>query len=197
MIIITDPQFLRNEAKVINALFAEGLDTLHLRKPDASVDQLSDLISEIDSRFHSKIMIHNHYLLTGKFSLKGIHFTEKTKSNYSSFEFAKCSKSWAVHELEELDVVPTDIDYVLFSPLFESISKQGYGRKWNLEELKSELRKNHSFKKIALGGINQDNFQKAYDLGFDDVAVLGCIWENYKISNSISEVIGTYNSFRK
>ncbi len=38
LILITTPTYFVEEDKIITALFQEGLDTLHLRKPDTGAD---------------------------------------------------------------------------------------------------------------------------------------------------------------
>lgn len=196
MIIITDPQFIANEATVINTLFDEGLDILHLRKPDAAAGQLSDLISKIDTQFHSRIMIHSHYELLNAFHLQGLHFTEKSKHLQDDYESIHCKKSLSVHELSELRNIKNSIDYVFLSPLFPSVSKTGYSKEWDFENVKSELDKKRSFKVIALGGINLNNVKLVKKLGFNDFAVLGSIWEPVKAGCSIHQVIDIFKSFR-
>ena len=47
MILITEPDFIPDEEKFINAFFNEGLEILHLRKPEATALQMHELISKI------------------------------------------------------------------------------------------------------------------------------------------------------
>src|SRR5664280_750349 len=105
MILITEPNFIPDEEKFINAFFNEGLEILHLRKPEATPLQMHELISKIDEKFHSRIMIHSHYELLDTFQLKGLHFTEKSKGLIRSYEKIQCEKSLAVHELSDLKYV--------------------------------------------------------------------------------------------
>ena len=49
LILITTPTYFVEEDKIITALFEEGLDTLHLRKPDTApmfAERLLTLIPE-------------------------------------------------------------------------------------------------------------------------------------------------------
>lgn len=195
MIIITDPQLVSNEATILNALFGEGLEILHLRKPDADVRQLSDLISQIDSRFHSRIMIHNHYELLDLFPLSGIHFTEKTNDRQDEFANVTCKKSIAVHELSELRHVKPLIDYVFLSPLFPSVSKIGYSKQWDFEAMKLELTRKRDVEIVALGGITLNNVKLIKELGFDNFALLGSIWELAKAGCSTKQLIDIYRKF--
>lgn len=195
MIIISNPQFIPNEVAIINALFEAGLEVLHLRKPEADALEMSELISQIDSRFHSRIMIHSHYELLNSFNLKGIHFTEKTKNKQDKFANVACKKSMAVHELSDLNRIKSFIDYVFLSPLFASVSKEGYSKQWDYNELRTEIAKNRDFKVVALGGITLENIHKISELGFDDFAILGSIWEPAKAGYSTEQVIDIYRQF--
>lgn len=196
MIIVTYPQQIPNETEIINALFDEGLDTLHLRKPDLNKEQLVEFISKINNRFHSRIMLHSHYELLDSFRIKGIHFTEKTKHMLKDYDCVQCTKSLAVHELADLKLVSPVIDYVLLSPLFPSVSKEGYSKQWNFEELKIALagKRNHNI--VALGGITLENVKFVRELGFDDFAILGSIWELAKAGCTVNEAINIFKNFK-
>ena len=55
--LISYPDSFANEAKLINELFALGLMHFHLRKPDWNEEKVTKLLKQIDSRFHSRIVI--------------------------------------------------------------------------------------------------------------------------------------------
>lgn len=180
MILFTPPLIIPNEHHRIHHFFKNGLKTLHVRKPDFSKEEFIEYIEQIDKKFHPNLMIHQYPELVKQFDLKGISFTEKTKGRYDEFKNLAKVKSWSVHGIGELKEVPEGVDYVFLSPVFPSISKQGYERRWKLEEFADYLknRKEKRFDLIALGGISSENFKTALDLGFDDVAMLGSVWEN-------------------
>lgn len=196
MILITDPDFIPDEEKFINALFDKGLEVLHIRKPEATVLQLHELLSKIDQQFHSRIMIHSHYELLETFQLSGLHFTEKSKDQIRSYEEVRCTKSLAIHELSDIKCVDNVINYMFLSPLFPSISKVGYSKQWNFDKLKAELSSPRNFKIVALGGVTLDNIKQVTELGFDDFAVLGSIWEPIKAGCSLSQIIEIFNRFQ-
>lgn len=196
MILITNPQQVSNETEIINALFEEGLEVLHLRKPGFDQVQMREFISKIDQRFHAQIMIHSHYELLDSYSLKGLHFTEKTKHLLPDYDDVQCTKSMAVHELAEFKSVRPTVGYILLSPLFPSVSKEGYSKQWDVEELKLELAKTHGFGTVALGGITLKNVKQVKELGFDDFAILGSIWEPVKAGCSKEQVIDILKKFK-
>lgn len=196
MIVITDPQFFEEESKYINALFENGLDVLHIRKPDASIDEMRKLIQQIKIQYHYKIMIHSHYELRNEFVIRGIHFTGDSKHLIFQFADCSCKKSQSIHEIDELETVHPLIDYVFISPLFPSISKVGYSKPWNFMDLILALKKTYSFQIIPLGGINERNLVIAKEFGFNEFAVLGCIWEPVKAGATIAETIESFKKIK-
>jgi thiamine-phosphate pyrophosphorylase len=196
MILITEPNFIPDEEKFINAFFNEGLEILHLRKPEATALQMHESISKIDEKFRSRIMIHSHYELLDTFQLSGLHFTEKSKGQIQNYKKIHCKKSLAVHKLSDLKCVDNSIDYVFLSPLFPSVSKVGYSKQWNFGLLKAELSSHRNFKVIALGGITLDNVKQVKELGLDDFALLGSIWKPVKAGCSLSQIIEIFNRFQ-
>ena len=47
LIVLTEPGFFIEEDKILTSLFEEGLDTLHLRKPDSEPVYCERLLSQI------------------------------------------------------------------------------------------------------------------------------------------------------
>ena len=47
LIIITSPDFIPDEARIVTELFKAGLDLLHVRKPDADVHAVENLLQGI------------------------------------------------------------------------------------------------------------------------------------------------------
>ena len=94
------------------------------------------------------------------------------------------------HTFEEVQANKKHIDYVFLSPIFDSISKQGYRAAFTDDE----LRRAHSNgiiddRVIALGGITPTNARKAIALGFGGVAVLGDIWQSTEPVSRLKEYI--------
>ena len=56
LILITTPTYFVEEDKIITALFEEGLDTLHLRKPDTAPMFAERLLTLIPEQYHKRIV---------------------------------------------------------------------------------------------------------------------------------------------
>lgn len=180
MIVFTTPKLFHNEEFFLNALFSEGMEILHLRKPNASLQEVTLFLSQIKEKYHSRIVMHSHFDLLKDFKLKGICFSEVNKFKYARYAGQNILKIWPAHSVEALKTVPDGIDYVLLSPLYESISKSGYSRKWTIDDFAIYMKQNskRNFRLVALGGIDEHNIKDALALGFDDVAVLGGLWNS-------------------
>ena len=174
-ITITSPEFLSGEAIFIDKLFSQGLDLLHLRKPEASLEAYKRLLLQIPKHWYSRIVLHEHFALAEKFGLHGIHLNRRCSQVPDSF---RGSISCSCHTLEEVKKQKASKDYVFLSPIFDSISKVGYHAAFSPTLLKQTAIENVIDEKvIALGGITANNIPLVKEWHFGGVALLGDIWK--------------------
>lgn len=177
IIVISPEELVQNETEIINQLFREGLDLLHIRKPFIGQNEMKDFIQKIDSKFYSQLVLHSHYDLAENFNISRFHFREVDRQNGLYQSFTDKKKSTSVHDIESFNHLNKEWEYAFISPVFPSISKKGYGENSNiLKDIKK--RDNSNVKLIALGGINENNIHQVFDNNFDGVALLGAIWKN-------------------
>ena len=179
LIVISNPTPVTKEAFLINQLFDEGLPVFHLRKPDSSAQELVLLLQEIDPVHYSKIALHSHHYLAKSFGINRLHFTEASRKQAGHINLSEQEVenilSTSVHTILDFKNLPHHFDYAFLSPVFNSISKPNYeAQEFDL----TSIDKNAKTKLIALGGINELNCQKAYEMGFDGIALLGSIWNS-------------------
>ena len=174
LIIITEPQFVTNEATIIAQLLHWGVDLIHLRKPESSADDLAKLIEAIPTAYHNRLVLHDHFDLATHFTLHGLHLNRRNSVLPPNH---KGTVSQSCHTLDEVKACKTKYDYVFLSPVFNSISKQGYTSAFTPKAL-SEAKKQGLIdqKVVALGGITAANIDKTKYYGFGGVALLGDIW---------------------
>ena len=84
------------------------------------------------------------------------------------------------HSFEGIDAVEGKEEYCFLSPVFDSISKEGYKAKFDKEELKEFLKTERQLKVIGLGGVTEENYSELLELGFDGGAFLGSVWNKYE-----------------
>ena len=71
-----------------------------------------------------------------------------------------------------------ECDYVFLSPIYDSISKEGYSSAYPFDTLqKAQQAGIIDSKVIALGGISLEHLPEIASLGFGGAALLGDIWQ--------------------
>lgn len=182
LIVFSAPGKIADEAATLLQMFELGLAYFHLRKPGWSIQEHQDLLNQLPTVHHSKIVLHHHHSLLSVYSLKGIHFTEKKRRD-NKRDQTTVSVSTSFHHLQELIDAPASYEYVFLSPIFDSISKQNYKSPFQEKELTEFLTANQ-LPVVALGGISRENIQQVQKMGFIGAAVLGSIWQS---SDPVSE----------
>jgi len=178
LIVITPEKEITEEANLLTNLFESGLQLLHLRKPDYTINEIRNLITDIPAIFHPKIVLHSHYELLNDFNLKGIHLPEKLRLEGNTKQI-KNIVSTSFHKIEDILSTKTNFEYAFLSPIFQSISKEGYEPVIKPNVLKDFFRLNKiNFPVIALGGITDQNVIQVRDIGFFGAACIGYVWEN-------------------
>lgn len=178
LIVVTSENNIPDEALWINQMFQNGLKYLHLRKPGFAIHAYQNLIDQIESQYHRKIMIHEHHELCIKYGLRGIHIPEYSRkqiaqldtyvNEYYAQDFVVSS---SFHDIDSIQQFQIHLDYYLLSPVFDSVSKKGYsGKEFNVLDQERLI--------VGLGGIHTDNISDTLQLGYQGVAVLGSIWEH-------------------
>lgn len=177
LIVITTPTYFIEEDKILTALFDEGLDILHLRKPDTAPVYAERLLTLIPEKYHRRIVVHDHFYLKDEYKLKGIHLSHRNPlvpDNYTGHVSASC------HTLDEVVADKKVCDYVFLSPIFNSISKDGYKSAFTPEKIRNAAEKGIIDKKVmALGGVDEKNILRIKDFGFGGAAVLGGLWNKF------------------
>ncbi len=172
-IVITSPSFFPDEAVFIRRLFANGVDIVHLRKPGATADDCAKLLDGLTSDDRRRIVIHDFFELAEPYGLKGIHLNARRSTVPDGYE-GHVSRS--CHSLEEVKRYKDACNYVFLSPIFDSVSKQGYASAFTDETLKQASSDGViDGKVVALGGVTPDKISYLRRLNFGGAAMLGCV----------------------
>ena len=190
LIIISKESFFTEETGWINKMMLEFEFILHIRKPLASELETENLLKQIDQSFYHRIVLHDHYHLAEKYGLKGIHLNARNPDFIIDSEYwENCSISRSCHSIQEVEKCKNRFDYVTLSPIFDSISKQGYKAAFSEYDLKSASEKGIIDNRvIALGGINSTNITRLSNMGFGGAAVLGTLWNHTDIASLLKEL---------
>lgn len=180
-IVITSPGFLQGEADFIDRLFNHGLDRLHLRKPGADIGECRRLLDGISREWLPRIVVHDNFGLCREYGLGGVHLNGRNPMAPPNHEG---SVSRSCHSLEEISRYKGECDYLTLSPIFNSISKQGYMAAFGPGQLAAARDSGLIDRRvIALGGVTLENIPRVKELGFGGVAILGDVWQRMADGN--------------
>ncbi len=172
-LVITSPTFFPGEAAFIHRLFAHGVDIVHLRKPGATADDCARLLDGLTSDDRRRIVIHDFFEFAQPYGLRGIHLNARRSTVPDGYE-GHVSRS--CHSLEEVKRYKDACDYVFLSPIFDSVSKQGYASAFTDETLKQASSEGIIDNKVvALGGVTPNKIDYLRQLNFGGAAMLGCV----------------------
>lgn len=170
------------EAEAISAILNGGWYAVHLRHPEATIDEMRQIIRQIPSNLHSRLRLHDHFTLAEEFSIGGLHLNRRSPQAPASFSGTLSRSCHSIAEVAESN----DVDYVTLSPIFDSISKSGYKSAFSPADL-SFLKEKHNTLVIALGGITPKNALIAKRLGFDGIAVLGSLFGTHPSGEGVAK----------
>jgi thiamine-phosphate pyrophosphorylase len=181
LVVISPESDEPRELAVMAALFDAGLERYHVRKPQWSREKLAEWLRRIPYLHRSRIVLHQHHELAAEHGLGGVHFKDTPPQPVRALVQKAGFSSRSCHDLASLSDALGRYDAVFFSPVFPSISKQGYQPTVDLnivaERLAGRTAEERKTEVIALGGVTPANAARCAELGFDGVAVLGVLWQ--------------------
>lgn len=175
-IVITLPHFFSGEAELIAQLLRGQVDIVHIRKPEATVQETERLIRQLPQWCYPKIALHDHYALAQKYHLGGVHLNSRNPNPPTGWN-GRVSRS--CHSLHEVEEWKERCDYVSLSPIFDSISKRGYRSAFSPDEIKAARQKGIIDKRVmALGGVTFGKVDDVLAMGFGGAMILGDAWKS-------------------
>lgn len=178
IIVITLPYFTEREAERIVQRLAH-VDLIHLRKPESTSDEMEQLIREIPAEYYSRLVLHDHHHLAVEYGLYGVHLNSR---NPLPPEGWNGSVSRSCHSFEELKEWKERCNYLSLSPIYDSISKQGYNSAFSREQIEKAVAERIIDNKVlALGGVTFDKVEEVLSLGFGGAMILGDAWKKFTI----------------
>jgi thiamine-phosphate pyrophosphorylase len=185
LVLLTAPTGLPEEPRLLTELLSLGPDRVHLRKPGWSASQMEALIQALPTRYYPRLVLHAYPHLVRQYQLGGLHLTgsQRAAVTHRPALLPGQTLSTSFHSLAEISQHRRRYDYVFLSPIFDSISKEGYGSNFDLAEISTFLQKlaarpGYRPQVLALGGVETQNIGLVQQVGFAGAAVLGTIWQS-------------------
>lgn len=172
-IVITLPDFIPAEGERIVRLL-QRVELVHIRKPNASAEEVERLLRDIPQEYHSRLVLHDHHHLAAKYHLHGIHLNTRNPQPIAGWTG---SVSRSCHSIDELIEWKAKCDYVSLSPIYNSISKVGYQSAFTPETLRKAAQAGIIDSKVlALGGVTFAKIEEVKRIGFGGGMILGDAW---------------------
>ena len=173
---ITPQENVLREQERISAMIRSGkVEFFHIRKPDFTEMQMHDYLSRFDADVRKHLSLHDHHRLAVEMGIGGVHLNGRNPNPPTGFA-GRISVS--CHSVDEVLQCKDNVDYCFLSPIFDSISKQGYCSNFSLAELKRLFDEKILDEKVcALSGVTFDNIGELEEVGFSSFAMLSSLWE--------------------
>lgn len=166
--IITSPERVHEEERLVSALLEAGAARVLLRKPGWSTGQYRLLIDKIGSNYYNRLLVRDQPLLAAAYGLAGVHWSgQENAAPLPGFTNSK-----GIRSADGITLTDKRFCTLLLSPVFNSISKPGYAGRFH-----APLASKHNRQVLALGGVNHTNIALVRQWNFDGAALLGAIWE--------------------
>ncbi len=180
-----------HEVQMLATILDAGFHFVHVRKPGFTEQQMQQYISAVPTKYHSGLKLHSHFALLREFALGGVHINHRSPTLPDDIDASGLSISRSCHSLGELQEA-SECDYTFLSPIFDSISKHGYGSAFALADLQLFFARNPQCRNaVALGGVTPEHLRELKACGFAGAAFLGYLFnatDATELNNRISKI---------
>lgn len=187
MIRIISQEYIHpKEIEILCWLIDSGLDFYHFRKNNVCDTDCIAVLHRIPFAYRKNIVVHHHFNIDG--------FLYHHKSDERQYEH-KNIHSCSAHQFDEVIDYLTFYNHVFWSPVFDSISKQGYFKNTTIDlgKVKPHLRP----QLIALGGVQPSKFEMVKQIGFSQIAIKGWFWNEPNYKQAWREIRTTWQELEK
>ncbi|MDE5788011.1 MAG: thiamine phosphate synthase [Bacteroidaceae bacterium] len=197
LLLLTSPDFFIEEDKILTTLFEEGLDVLHLRKPNSEPVFCERLLTLLPEEYHRRIVVHDHFYLKEEFGLMGIHLSHHNPTAPPDYRDTLTRTCYTLDEIHELK---PESKYVILKNVYDSISEPSYVAKFTESDLRQASRQGIIDRHVmAQGGIALENIEEIREYGFGGVVIRGDLWRRFNIhhGHDYKELIAHFRKLRQ
>ena len=172
LVAITPPDFRPGEAAEIAEALRRGWWRVHIRKPGHPDEAIERLINDIPEELRPRLTLHDLFHLAEKTGIGGIHLNFRNPEPPAGW---RGMLSASCHSVNEARYHRGKVDYMFLSPVYDSLSKPGYGSRFTEEELALSGALGPDV--LALGGVTPSKRDRLRRLGFGGAAMLTAAWQ--------------------
>lgn len=191
--LITDCQQLppNQQLAVVASALKGGIKDLQLREKNLPLNDLFSLarvLRQLTEKYGARLYINGRLDIALMVDADGVHLPEdglppnEVKARYPHLLVGVSTHSLTSARRAEQD----GADFITFSPIYKTPSKQQYGPPQGLDKL-GEVCKAVNIPVLALGGINLEHIPAVQEQGAHGVALIRGIWDSSDIEQTSSQ----------
>nr|WP_295874103.1 thiamine phosphate synthase [uncultured Chitinophaga sp.] len=189
--IVTSPERIHEEEKIVADLLQAGASYILLRKPSWQTADYLAFLGNTDPAWLPRFIVRDQPAVSSRFPIGGLHLSANARNGIDSRDlqrFPLCSTG--IHDAAAIATMPPPFSVLLLSPVFDSISKAGYHGRFA-----QPLPDKQGKRVLALGGVNASNIHQLKAWHFDGAALLGAIWQQpHKAVTTYQRIQQRWNS---
>ncbi len=191
-----------NVIRLIEAAVASKIDLLQIREKNLSAGvlyKLSARAAEITSGSATKLFVNDRSDIASSAGADGVHLTTRSLAprvvrQMFGNEFLI---GVSTHSLAEAVVARQDgADFVVFGPIFETLSKSQYGEPLGLKKLAQVTTELAPLPVLALGGLTMSRVADCMQAGAQGIAAIRMLSNPLQLDRVVNEIRENFKSAR-
>jgi len=180
----------RTLTEVVGEICRGGVKAIQLREKDLSAKSIYNLAREIQricKKSDAQLLINDRFDIAEAVGADGVHLTSKSLPIEVVRKYFNSDKLVGVstHSLKEArQAEDSGADFVLFGPIYPTLSKATYGHPQGLTKLQ-EVAKSVSIPVFAVGGITPEKARECVKSDAFGVAVISSVMSTRDISATL------------
>jgi thiamine-phosphate pyrophosphorylase len=180
--------------QLVQAAVAAGIDFVQIREKKLPAKVLYELTVKavaITTASATRLLVNDRADIAAAARADGVHLT--TTSLPASVVRAAFGNDFLIgvstHSMQEaIDAGEQGADFIVFGPVFKTISKSELGNPQGVEQLRLVCREVKPFPVVALGGVTTANVAACLAAGAQGVAAIDMFHDVLRLRDVVSEI---------
>jgi thiamine-phosphate pyrophosphorylase len=188
-----------NVLRLVEAAVAAKIDLIQIREKHLSANflyELSTRAADITKGSSTKLLVNDRADIAAAAGADGVHLTSQSLSAHvvrRTFG-ADFLIGASTHSLEQAAAAgQSGADFVVFGPVFNTLSKRRYGKPLGLAELRRVTSELDPFPVLALGGVTMKNVTDCIHAGAAGIAAIGILNDRLQLDQIVNEIRGHFD----
>ena len=183
-----------NVLRLVEAAVAAKIDLIQIREKHLNANllyELSNRAADVTKGSATKLLVNDRADIAAAAGADGVHLTTQSlapqvvRNTFGSDFLIGVS----THSLAQAAAAgPDGADFVVFGPVFDTLSKHRYGKPLGLAALRKVTSEVAPFPVLALGGVTMNNVADCIDAGAAGIAAIGILNDRLKLNQIVNEI---------